>query len=75
MRHDAIYKAYPQVVVIDDGAGAFDAEGNSVLIDAEKVNEAAVIIDTEATKKKAEAEAKLEKLGLSIEDLKVLGLA
>jgi hypothetical protein len=74
MRHDAIYKVYPEVVLIDDGAGAFDAQGNSVSIDAEKVNQAAAIIDAEATKKKVEAEAKLEKLGLTVDDLKVLGL-
>ena len=26
--HDAIYKAYPNVVTIDDSTGAFDASGN-----------------------------------------------
>jgi hypothetical protein len=32
MNHKAIYALYPQVVTIDDGAGAFDAEGNQVEI-------------------------------------------
>ena len=38
MNHKAIYKLYPQVVSVDDGAGAFDAQGNSVAIDLESVN-------------------------------------
>ena len=33
MNHKAIYKLYPQVVTIDDGTGAFDAQGNKVEID------------------------------------------
>ena len=33
MNHDAIRALYPQVVVIDDGVGAFDAQGNKVEID------------------------------------------
>ena len=37
MRHEAIRNLYPNVVSIDDGAGAFDAQGNQVT-----VNEAAV---------------------------------
>ena len=38
MNHKAIYKLYPQVVTIDDGAGAFDAQGNKVEIDLAAVN-------------------------------------
>ena len=38
MNHKAIYKLYPQVVTIDDGTGAFDAQGNSVEIDLALVN-------------------------------------
>lgn len=33
MKHEAIYNLYPNVVTIDDGAGAFDAQGNQVTID------------------------------------------
>jgi hypothetical protein len=33
MNHKAIYALYPQVVRVDDGAGAFDAQGNQVSID------------------------------------------
>lgn len=38
MNHDAIYALYPQVISIDDGAGAFDAQGNKVEIDMVAVN-------------------------------------
>ena len=38
MNHTAIYALYPQVVTVDDTAGAFDADGNKVVIDMEAVN-------------------------------------
>ena len=38
MKHEAIYALYPNVVTIDDGAGAFDAQGNQVTIDMAAVN-------------------------------------
>ena len=38
MNHKAIYKLYPQVVSVDDTAGAFDAQGNQVVIDESLVN-------------------------------------
>jgi len=33
MRHEAIYATHLNVVSVDDTAGAFDADGNSVAID------------------------------------------
>jgi hypothetical protein len=33
MNHKAIFKLYSQVVTVDDGTGAFDAQGNQVEID------------------------------------------
>ncbi len=47
MNHKAIYKLYPQVVSIDDGAGAFDAQGNKVAIDEAAVS---AWVDPEAYK-------------------------
>lgn len=38
MNHDAIYALYPNVVMVDDGAGAFDKDGNKVEIDEAVVN-------------------------------------
>ena len=37
MRHEAIYATHPTVVSIDDTAGAFDANGNKVIIDEQAV--------------------------------------
>ena len=47
---EAIYKAYPDTVVsIDDGAGAFDKDGNSVTLDQSKIDAARTEIDKELT--------------------------
>ena len=47
--HEAIYKAYAGTVVsIDDGAGAFDASGNSVSLDQSKIDAARTTLDAEA---------------------------
>ena len=46
---EAIYKAYPDTVVsIDDGAGAFDKDGNSVTLDQSKIDAARATLDAEA---------------------------
>ena len=52
-KHKAIYAIYSNVVTIDDGAGAFDAEGNKVTIDMSAVN---AWIDPEAYIAKRQAE-------------------
>ena len=50
--HEAIYEAYKSeakpVVSIDDGAGAFDADGNSVTLDQSKIDAARTSLDTAA---------------------------
>ena len=47
--HEAIYKAYAgTVVTIDDGAGAFDASGNSVSLDQSKIDAARATLDAQA---------------------------
>jgi len=38
MNHKAIYTLYPNVVSIDDGAGAFDKDGNKVEINLSLVD-------------------------------------
>ena len=38
MNHKAIYALYPQVTMVDDGTGAFDKDGNQVVIDMDAVN-------------------------------------
>ena len=53
MNHKAIRALYSNVVSIDDGAGAFDAQGNQVEIDMDAVN---AWIDPEAYIAKRQAE-------------------
>ena len=48
VNHDAVFRAYPNVVTYDDGAGAFDAEGNPVVIDMTLVNAATTDVEREA---------------------------
>jgi hypothetical protein len=38
MNHKAILFFYPQVITVDDTAGAFDKDGNKIEIDLELVN-------------------------------------
>ena len=47
MNHNAIYRAYPQVVAIFNDCGAFDADGNQVQLDQAKVDAAAAIVAKE----------------------------
>ena len=53
MNHNAIYALYPSVVTVDDGTGAFDAQGNKVEIDMDAVN---AWVDPNAYKAKRQAE-------------------
>jgi hypothetical protein len=38
MNHEAVYALYPNVVSVDDTAGAKDANGNTVTVDMDAVN-------------------------------------
>ena len=46
--HEAIRKAYPNAVTIDDGTGAFDACGNAISLIASLVTAARTTLDAEA---------------------------
>jgi len=47
--HEAIYKAYAGTVVsIDDSAGAFDKDGNSVTLEQSKIDTARTELNTAA---------------------------
>tara|TARA_Y100000114_G_C11552542_1_gene227891 strand:+ start:52 stop:372 length:321 start_codon:yes stop_codon:yes gene_type:complete len=46
--HQAITKAYPNVVTIDDGTGAFDESGNSVSLDQSLIDAARTTLNAEA---------------------------
>ena len=48
MDHEAIRKAYPTVVTIDDDNNTIlDANGNQVTVEQSKINEARVTLDAE----------------------------
>ena len=38
--HDAIYKAYPNVRMIDDDKGAFDKDNNKITVEQSKIDAA-----------------------------------
>ena len=46
--HEAIRKAYPAAVMIDDSTGAFDASGNQISLDSSLVTAARTTLDNEA---------------------------
>jgi hypothetical protein len=46
--HEAIYKAYPDAVMIDDGTGAFKADGSQITLVQSDIDAARVTLDAEA---------------------------
>ena len=79
MNHQAVYNLYPNVVLIDDGEGAKDANGNSVVVDESLVDAEAVRLkeayeaeQIQAEADKASAVSKLEALGLTDAEIKAL---
>lgn len=47
INHEAIRRAYPNAVTIDDGTGAFDANGKQIKLNQAKVDAAAAEIAAE----------------------------
>ncbi len=48
--HSAIRKAYPDVVTIDDSAGAFDKDGKSITLVQSKIDAARTTLDADYAK-------------------------
>ena len=46
--HDAIFKAYPDAVTVDDGTGAFKADGSQITLVQSDIDAARVTLDAEA---------------------------
>ena len=46
--HEAIRKAYPNAVSVDDGTGAFDASGNKITLVQSNIDAARVTLNNEA---------------------------
>jgi hypothetical protein len=70
MNHQAIYNLYPQVVTVDDGAGAFDAQGNSIEID-----EAAVAVEADRLAQVAVTQARIAELKAFLRDTDYVALS
>jgi len=54
--HEAIYKAYPNAVSVDDGTGAFDSSGNKITLVQSNIDAARVDLAKLDYKWKREAE-------------------
>ena len=50
--HEAIYKAYPDAVTINDETGAFDKDGKSVTLEQSKIDAARTTLDADYAKVK-----------------------
>lgn len=76
MKHNAIRKAYPEVVTIDDALGCFDANNELVKIEKKKVDAADLILQQEIEaeiKLKATRKAELlARLGITDEEAQIL---
>jgi len=58
--HEAIYKAYPDVVTVDDGKGAFKADGTQVSLVQSNIDAARTTLDAEAAAIAYQGQRKLE---------------
>ena len=69
--HNAIRKAYPEVISISDNKGAFDGDGNQVTLDQAKVNAARKEIDdaAAAVKYKSDRAAQYPPIGDQLDAL------
>ena len=59
--HEAVRRAYPEVVTVRDGdnkAGAFDKDNNKITLDQSKVDAARVTLDAEAAEAAYQEERK-----------------
>ena len=50
--HEAIRKAYPDAVVIDDGTGAFKADGSKITLVQSQIDTARATLDSDYAKVK-----------------------
>ena len=46
--HEAIRKAYPDAVIVDDGTGAFKADGTKIILVQSKIDSARATLNAEA---------------------------
>jgi hypothetical protein len=79
MNHDAIRTLYPNVVMIDDGEGAFDKDGKKIEVDEKAVEAKAMELEAQKETERQLAQAakqsalvKLAAIGLTPEEIKHL---
>ena len=58
--HEAIRKAYPDAVVIDDGTGAFKADGSKITLVQSEIDFARATLDSDYAKVKYKDDRKAE---------------
>ena len=58
--HDAIRKAYPDAVTIDDGTGAFKADGSQITLVQSDIDAARVTLNNELAATKYQRDRKAE---------------
>ena len=58
--HEAIYKAYPDAVTVDDGTGAFDKDGKSITLEQTKIDAARTTINNELAATKYQRDRAVE---------------
>ena len=63
--HEAIRKAYPSVVIVDDSKGAFDASGNSITLVQSDIDAARTTLDNEAAAIKYKKDRAGETIGVT----------
>ena len=69
--HEAIYKAYPDAVTVDDGTGAFDKDGKSITLEQTKIDAARTTINNElaATKYQRDRAAEYPPIADQLDDI------
>ena len=58
--HEAIRKAYPDAVTIDDGTGAFDKDSKSITLEQSKIDAARTTINSELAATKYQSDRAAE---------------
>ena len=69
--HDAIRKAYSNVITIDDSRGAFDKDGNEITLVQSQIDAARVTLDSEwnATKYRNQRKTEYPEIGDQLDSL------
>ena len=75
--HEAIYKAYPDAVTIDDGTGAFKADGTKITLVQSAIDTARTTLNAElaATKYQRDRAAEYPSIEDQLDDIYHNGVA